>query len=305
MGPTERGGRHAAGKERDMETRKHMPMNLQLFAATPPEDPATPPNPPTPPAEPAQPPKSAPASFEDMLKADKGFQGEFDRRVAQALGTSKEKWEADTRARIEAERTEAEKLARMSAEERAREEGKKREDELARREAEVTRREIIANLSIEAGKRGLPAEIGAAEFWQHVNLTAENYSAVLEALEKAHRAALQAEVDKLKSGTPPKDGMTPGDEAQLRAQDGLLGVLLAQAQSEILAYCNRPEMVPGLQGAQVRLATVYYNRMGAEGESSHAEGGVSRAMETGIPGDIAASLDSYRWLRAVTRGKSA
>ena len=72
-------------------------------------------------------------SFDEILK-DPNYQKEFDKKVAKALETSKEKWEKAA----EVKKTEAEKLAKMNAEEKKNYEIKKLEDE---------RNEAIAKLN--------------------------------------------------------------------------------------------------------------------------------------------------------------
>lgn len=82
-------------------------------------------------------------------------------------------------------------------------------------------------------------------------------------------------------------------------EEGLLRALLADAEDAILAYLGRDALPPALQGAQAQLAVVYYNRMGIEGETSHAEGGVSRGMEA-LPHDIEEQIRPYRLARVVS-----
>ena len=77
------------------------------------------------------------------------------------------------------------------------------------------------------------------------------------------------------------------------ADDALLEMLLADAACAICAYTRRREVPQALTGAQVELATVYYNRLGIEGEISHSEGGVSRGMEA-LPEGIMAQIRPFR-----------
>lgn len=79
----------------------------------------------------------------------------------------------------------------------------------------------------------------------------------------------------------------------------LLGQLLEDAESEILDYCNRNELLPRMFGLQRELAVIYYNRLGSEGESSRSEGGVSVSYSTDIPESIKNRLSSYRRLKLV------
>lgn len=46
-------------------------------------------------------------------------------------------------------------------------------------------------------------------------------------------------------------------------------------------FGERPGELPvQFHGLQLRLATVYFNKIGAEGESAHSEAGVSRSYES-------------------------
>ncbi|WP_305153805.1 phage head-tail connector protein [uncultured Clostridium sp.] len=79
----------------------------------------------------------------------------------------------------------------------------------------------------------------------------------------------------------------------------LLEQLLEDAESEMLDYCNREELLPRMLGLQRELAIIYYNRLGSEGEASRSEGGVSVSYSTDIPENIKRRLNSYRRLKAV------
>lgn len=79
-------------------------------------------------------------------------------------------------------------------------------------------------------------------------------------------------------------------------QDALLDVLLANAAEQVLAYTRRTELPAELEGTVVRLALAAYNKMGAEGEQSHSEGGVGRSYEAELTDSIKAVLN--RFIRA-------
>lgn len=82
-------------------------------------------------------------------------------------------------------------------------------------------------------------------------------------------------------------------------QDELFNMVLEDAETEILDYCNRDVLLPRMLGLQRELAIVYYNRLGSEGESYRSEGGVSVSYSTDIPENIKRRLNSYRRLKAV------
>lgn len=80
--------------------------------------------------------------------------------------------------------------------------------------------------------------------------------------------------------------------------DALLGDLLDAAAAAILAYTGRSALPEALQGAQLELAAVLYNRMGMEGERAHSEGGVSRTAES-LPEALRRQLNPWRLAKAV------
>ncbi len=81
-------------------------------------------------------------------------------------------------------------------------------------------------------------------------------------------------------------------------EDMLLNDLIADAGRFICAYTCRESVPLALEGAQLELAAVMYNRMGMEGESSHGEGGVNRVAEL-LPENIACQLRPWRRARTV------
>lgn len=83
------------------------------------------------------------------------------------------------------------------------------------------------------------------------------------------------------------------------SEDVLLSTILDDAESEILDFCNRDILPEKAQGLQRELAIIYYNRQGAEGESSRSEGGISVSYSTEIPENIKTRLKALRRLKAV------
>lgn len=81
-------------------------------------------------------------------------------------------------------------------------------------------------------------------------------------------------------------------------EDALLEELIASAEGMILAYTGRDELPEALEGAQVEIAAMLFNRMGMEGESMHAEGSVSRTAES-LPEYIRRQLNPFRLAKAV------
>ena len=76
--------------------------------------------------------------------------------------------------------------------------------------------------------------------------------------------------------------------------DDLLTELLEDAESMVLGFLGRTEVPAACVSAELRLAQALYNRLGIEGSQSHAEGGVSDTVETGIPQDIQTALRPWR-----------
>lgn len=144
-------------------------------------------------------------TFDDLLKG--GHQAEFDRRVQKAINTAmtkaQEKWQALTDDKL----SEAEKLARMSKEEKENYLSQKHEKELAEREAAITRRELAAEAKNTLAEKKLPTEL--AEVLNYTD--ADTCKASIEAVEKAFRKAVEADVEeKLKGGKPPKKAPESG-----------------------------------------------------------------------------------------------
>ena len=77
------------------------------------------------------------------------------------------------------------------------------------------------------------------------------------------------------------------------ASDILLASLLEDAAALIRALTWR-DAVPGeLQNALLRLAVIFYNRMGMEGEKVHIEGDVHRSADD-LPEALRREICSYR-----------
>ena len=74
--------------------------------------------------------------------------------------------------------------------------------------------------------------------------------------------------------------------------------LLEDAGRMIRAYTRREEVPEVLEGVQVEIAAMLYNRMGMEGESSHEEGSLHRSAES-LPEFVRCQLAPYRLARTV------
>lgn len=79
--------------------------------------------------------------------------------------------------------------------------------------------------------------------------------------------------------------------------EGLLTVLLQEAGERILSETRRTVMIQPLRSAVRSWALIAYNRMGAEGETSRTEAGISSSFAE-IPKDIQDTIMNYRLARA-------
>lgn len=125
-------------------------------------------------------------TFDEILKANKAYQSEFDKRIAKALETSKAKWEQEAIAK----QNEAERLAKMTESEKHAEELKK----ITRERDEATARLNAYELKNEAQKiaseKGMDYEL--LDILDYSKETAESvkekidliYQSVLKATEK-------------------------------------------------------------------------------------------------------------------------
>lgn len=82
-------------------------------------------------------------------------------------------------------------------------------------------------------------------------------------------------------------------------QDDELNLLLEDATNDILIWTNRSTLPASLEPAQRQVAVLRYNKQGAEGETSHSEGGVSRSFED-LPAGLQASILQKRLAKLVT-----
>lgn len=70
-------------------------------------------------------------------------------------------------------------------------------------------------------------------------------------------------------------------------EDGLLELCLDFAKEIICNIRYTTDIEPEYLNVQIRIALEIYNKMGAEGQTSHSENGVSRTYESG---DISPSI---------------
>lgn len=70
-------------------------------------------------------------------------------------------------------------------------------------------------------------------------------------------------------------------------------VCLSMAEDAVLDYIGRSELPKSAESIVIKLAVIYYNRLGNEGENSRSEGGISQSFSNDIPADILRQLANY------------
>lgn len=153
-------------------------------------------------------------SFDNFLKTGEN-QGEFDRRVQEAVNTAvkdaQEKWKALTDDKL----SEAERLAKMTEAEKKEYLQDKKEKDLAAREAEVTKKELMAEAKNTLASDGLPQELAEVLDYTDADTCKKSMDTVKKAFQKAVEAAVE---EKLKGGKPPKKATETKDEDILKQQ---------------------------------------------------------------------------------------
>lgn len=70
-------------------------------------------------------------------------------------------------------------------------------------------------------------------------------------------------------------------------------VCLSMAEDAVRDYIGREELPKSADSIIIKLAVIYYNRLGNEGETARTEGGISQSFCTDIPDDIKRQLQNY------------
>ncbi|HFX4899986.1 TPA: DUF4355 domain-containing protein [Streptococcus pyogenes] len=143
--------------------------------------------------------------FDDIL-SDPKKQAEFDKRVAKAIDTARNKWVAET----EEKENEAKRLAKMNAEQKAQHEKAKLEARIAELEAERTLSEMKSAARTMLSEANI--NISDALLSQLVSTTdADKTKNAVEAFSEAFSEAIEKEVkERLKSPTPKKSNGNTG-----------------------------------------------------------------------------------------------
>jgi hypothetical protein len=151
---------------------------------------------------------------------EKKLQSETDKRVTEALKTSRSNWEKEYDQRVKKERDEATRLAKMNEDERQKEMDKKREADLAARERALNLKEMENEAMRILGQKDLPVAFAR----QLLGETAEDIQSNITSFEKAWNAELDKRVaEKLRGKVPPADGQSQKKtdaNAQIRRMAG-------------------------------------------------------------------------------------
>ncbi len=136
-------------------------------------------------------------TFDDLLRENKDYQSEFDKKIAKALETARTKWEKEA----EEKRTEAEKLAKMNAEEKHKYEleklAKERDEAISRLNAYELKEQAIKI----ANEKELP--ISLLSVIDYTKENAESIKTKIEEIEVVYKQAIQSGInDRMKEKTP-------------------------------------------------------------------------------------------------------
>ena len=131
---------------------------------------------------------------------DKLLQSETDRRVTEALKTSRAKWEKEYKEKLEKEKKEAERLSKLSADEREKELLKQKEQELAEKEQAIRMKELHLYTIEILSEENLP--VGFAEFL--IGEDAETTNDNIKKFKEEWQKALSNAVDERIKGKSPK-----------------------------------------------------------------------------------------------------
>ena len=139
------------------------------------------------------------------------IQSEADKRVTQALETSRVKWEKEYQEKLEKEKSEAQKLAKMSADERAKAEFEKKEAELQKREKEIIKKELQAQARDELSEKGLPSILVDLLNYDSADTVKES----MDSIAKIWEEAVQRGVSERIKGDKPLPGTQENKEVNI------------------------------------------------------------------------------------------
>ncbi|SFE38330.1 DUF4355 domain-containing protein [Peptostreptococcus sp. D1] len=127
------------------------------------------------------------------------IQSESDKRVTQAMESSRAKWEKEYQEKLEKEKSEAEKLAKMTADERAKAQFEKEKEKFESERAKFQRDQLELETVKELGKQGLDVEFSSFLMGENAESTNENIKLFKEKFDSAVEKAV---TERLKGKTP-------------------------------------------------------------------------------------------------------
>lgn len=138
------------------------------------------------------------------------LQTEADRRVTEALKTSRGKWQKELEDKLDEKIKEAEKMAKMKEDEKQKYILELKEKELAEKEREIQLKELkLSSIDI-LNEKKLP--ITLVDMLVSADLDEEQTKKNIEAFEKVFRAEVQKAVDERLKSKPPGKGNVDGDK---------------------------------------------------------------------------------------------
>lgn len=127
------------------------------------------------------------------------IQSESDKRVTQAMESSRTKWEKEYQEKLEKEKSEAEKLAKMSADERAKAKFEKEKQKLEEERAKFQKDQLELETIKELSKIGLDSEFSSFLMGESAETTNENIKLFKEKFDECVEKTVQ---ERLKGKTP-------------------------------------------------------------------------------------------------------
>ena len=145
-----------------------------------------------------------PQTFDELLKANKSYQSEFDKRIAKALETSKAKWEQEAIAK----QNEAERLAKMTESEKHAEELRKIRKEKDEAIAKLNAYELKNEAQKIATDKGM--DIGLLDIIDSSKETADSVKEKIEIIYQSVTRATEKQLnERLKQPEPKNVAETP------------------------------------------------------------------------------------------------
>lgn len=149
-------------------------------------------------------------TFDEMLKGNKAYQSEFDKRIAKALETSKAKWEQEAIAR----QNEAERLAKMTESEKHAEELKKIRKERDEATARLNAYELKNEAQKIASEKGMDYEL--LDIIDYSKETAESVKEKIDLIYQSVTKATEKQLnERLKQSTPKNVVNTTKDKKEV------------------------------------------------------------------------------------------